>query len=156
VARSVAARAAAGVPLPLAQQVAILEPLLGALDITEIAAATGRPIETSAAVYFDVGRRLGLPWLRDRIAGLPAQTHWQALARAAMRDDLAAIVSAVTTRAVGEGTALLGPKALIDQWLTRHAPALDRADRVLAELQALLAMDAAMLAVALRELRNLA
>ena len=39
-------------------------------------------------VYFGIGSRLGLDWLRDRILELPRTDRWQSLARAALRDDL--------------------------------------------------------------------
>ena len=40
------------------------------------------------AVYFQLAARLDLNWLRDRIIELPRTNRWQALARAALREDL--------------------------------------------------------------------
>jgi hypothetical protein len=56
------------------------------LDIVEVAGTTKRPVELVAEIYFDLSARLGLPWLRERIAALPADAHWQMLARGAMHD----------------------------------------------------------------------
>ena len=39
-------------------------------------------------VYVKLGSRVGLNWLRDRIIELPRTNRWQALARAALREDL--------------------------------------------------------------------
>ena len=41
--------------------------------------------------YFRLGSRLELNWLRDRIIELPRDDRWQALARAALREDLLGI-----------------------------------------------------------------
>ena len=62
--------------------------LFAALDIVEVASATGAPIDDVAALHFRLGARLHLHWLRDRIAELPRDDRWQAMARAALRDDL--------------------------------------------------------------------
>jgi glutamate dehydrogenase len=148
--------ATAGVPESLAARVVGYDALFGALDITEIAATTGRPVATVTAVYFELSQRLGLGWLRERIGLLPADTHWQALARTSMRDDLAALARSLATRALTDGKGKDDVEALIGAWEARSAPSQKRAERMLAELRALPALDASMLAVALRELRNLA
>ena len=63
--------------------------LFSALDIVEVAAATRASVErrrrrcTSGSAA-----RLQLHWLRDRITALPRDDRWQAMARAALRDDL--------------------------------------------------------------------
>ena len=36
-------------------------------------------------IYFDLSTRLGVPWLRERIAALPADQHWRMLAKGAFR-----------------------------------------------------------------------
>ncbi len=146
----------AGVPESLATRVVGFDTLFGALDITEIAATTGRPAATVTAVYFELSQRLGLAWLRERIGLLPADTHWQALARTSMRDDLAALARSLATRVLADGKGKDDDAALIGAWEARSAPTLKRAERILAELRALPALDASMLAVALRELRHLA
>ena len=146
---------AAGVPEALARRVAAYEPLVGALDITEIAAATARPIPTVASVYFDLSDRLGLPWLRERIGALPADSHWRALARTAMRDDLSALARSLASRALTEAGDTADTATLLLAWKAKHATALARAERLIGELKTTPALDLPMLSVALRELRNL-
>ena len=48
-----------------------------------------------AAIYFDLASRLGMPWLRDKIAALPGDQHWQMLAKGAMLDDLSGLQRSV-------------------------------------------------------------
>ena len=65
-----------------------MQSMLALFDIVEVAAATERDPEDVLKVYFRLGSRLDLNWLRERIIELPRANRWQALARAALRDDL--------------------------------------------------------------------
>jgi glutamate dehydrogenase len=145
----------AGVPADLARRVASLDTLFAALDVSDVAAQSGRPFATTAAVYFGVTARLGLPWLRGRIHGLPGDGHWQVLARNSLRDDLSALQRSLTRQALGDGGSDDAP-ALVAAWDSRNKVPLERVGRIMGELRAVPTPDVAMLSVALRELRNLA
>jgi glutamate dehydrogenase len=106
-------------------------------------------------VYFELSDRLGLPWLRERISGLPADSHWRALARTAMRDDLSALARSLASRALSEAAGSGDTATLLVAWKAKHATALARAERLIGELKMAPALDLPMLSVALRELRNL-
>ena len=83
-------------PSELATRVAGFDPLCSALDIVEMAEEAGESVEAVAAVYFALGDRLQLHWLRDQIEALPRDNRWHTLARAALRDDLYAQERAAT------------------------------------------------------------
>ncbi|MDM0043258.1 NAD-glutamate dehydrogenase [Variovorax dokdonensis] len=145
----------AGVPRQLAERVATFDSLNATLDIAELAGSARSPVETVAEVFFVLGNRLGTAWLRDRIGALPGDAHWQILARGAMQDDLAALERSIT----GAVLAAEGPveaDAKVQAWLDANARPLERAERLMTELRAVPTPDAAMLSVALRELRALA
>ncbi|HEV7412606.1 MAG TPA: NAD-glutamate dehydrogenase [Casimicrobiaceae bacterium] len=145
---------AQAVPHDLAARVATFDTLYAALDIIEVAEATQRPVELVADVYFDLATRLGLAWLRDRIAALPGDQHWQMLARGAMQDDLSGLQRTIAAEVVGGADA--GTSALlIGAWQDRNRRGIERAVQLLGELRMAAQPDAAMLSVALRELRNL-
>ena len=57
-----------GVPEALAGRVAAQGALFSALDIVEVAGATGHDLEEVARLHFLLGGKLHLHWLRDRIA----------------------------------------------------------------------------------------
>jgi glutamate dehydrogenase len=78
----------AGVPAAFAVRVASMPSMFSALDIVDVANETGRSLKAVTVAYFELGCRLQLNWLRDRIVELPRANRWQALARAALRDDL--------------------------------------------------------------------
>jgi glutamate dehydrogenase len=145
---------AQAVPHDLAAQVATFDTLYAALDIIEVAEAAQRPVELVADVYFDLATRLGLAWLRDRIAALPGDQHWQMLARGAMQDDLSGLQRTIAAEVVG-GAAAGTSSLLIGAWQDRNRRGIERAAQLLGELRLAAQPDAAMLSVALRELRNL-
>jgi glutamate dehydrogenase len=150
----VAAWTQAGVPMPLAQQVAAADGLFSALEIAGMAEAASCPLETSSEVYFGIAERLGLETLRHQIDMLPAGSHWQSLAKAALSGDLAELEHSIASDAVGNQPGTAAEK--LSSWESRNASALERARRLLAELGTVAVPDLAMLSVALRELRNLA
>ena len=113
-------------------------------------------MEPVAAIYFEITNRLGLAWLREKIASLPGGEHWQMLAKGAMQDDLSGLARAVTAAIVAGGGDVTATAKVIAGWQDRNRRALERVAQLLEELRAAPAADAAMLSVALRELRHLA
>jgi glutamate dehydrogenase len=148
--------AASGAPETLARQVASLDNLFSVLDIVEIAGRHGRPVETVASVYFRLSSVLGLQWLRERIGQLSGDGHWQALARAAMRDDLSNLQRVLTAEVIAGADGAAAPEDMIAAWQRENAGPIERAGQLLAEVGNAQSVDLPMLSVALRELRNLA
>jgi glutamate dehydrogenase len=146
---------AAGVPAELATRVASLDALFSGLNVIEVATARGETVEAVAAVYFALGYKLDLHWLRDQIAKLPAETHWQTLAQGALRDDLYSEQRELTAEVLKPGTEDRDAEALIDAWTEENRSAVERADAILSDLKEAEGLDIAMLSVALREIRNL-
>jgi glutamate dehydrogenase len=155
-ARVAEALSGAGVPEALAQRVAFSEAVFAALDIAEVASETGRSREAVAVVHFELGRRFAFAWLRARIGQLPTETHWQALAKSALRDQLSGLHRTLSGQVFTNAGPAEAPEALLARWLTRNEAALGRADRLLAELKDTPAADLAMLSVAIADLRALA
>jgi glutamate dehydrogenase len=153
---AVAHYVAKGVPRELAERVVTFGTLYATLDIAEIAGGARWPAELVAAIYFDLANRLGMPWLRDRIGALPGDQHWQMLAKAAMLDDLSGLQRTITATVLTGGGDSESPAALVAGWEADNGRTLERAAHLLGELRAVPVPDAAMLAVALRELRALA
>ena len=155
VSAAVADYAGKGVPEVLAVRVVTLGALYSTLDIVEVAAATNRPVELVAEIYFELSTRLELPWLREMIVRLPGDKHWQMLAKTAMHDDLSGLQRAIAGEILSEGEGITARDELLAVWQKRNHRAIERAQQLLGELRAAPEADSAMLAVALRELRNL-
>ena len=145
----------AGVVPELARRTASMPALLSVFDIVEDAAACGCGQAMATRVYFGIGARLGLDWLRDRILELPRADRWQALARSALRDDLYELHRALT-REVLTGARGREAEAAIEAWLADNAEPVARAGGVLADVRASDSYDTTTLPVVVREFKNLA
>ncbi len=146
-----------GVPAELAGRVASLGDLFAALDIVGVASATERSIDEVASLHFLIGGGLHMHWLRDQIATLPRENRWQAMARAALRDDLFSLHAELTAdvlRAGGAGEPA-DAQARLDRWIDANRPLVERCLDILDDIRAGGAYDLTTLPVALRELRNL-
>jgi glutamate dehydrogenase len=147
--------AAAGVPPALAERVAHFEALVPALDIVEIAGSVDLDTASAAQAYFALGARLQLQWLRDQVVALPRDTRWEAMARAALRDDVYAEQAALTAAVLRAGADMSSPGERVDAWLSQNEAAVDRCLHVVADMRAAGPPDLARLSVAVREVRDL-
>jgi glutamate dehydrogenase len=146
---------AAGVPESLAGRVSEVEELVPALDIVEIAVSTGLDVLSVAKVYHALGSRLDLHWLRGRIVALPRETRWEAMARAALRDDLYAEQAALTAEVVRGGSDGMGAAECVQTWFAHNADSVERSAQMMGDIKSGESPDLAQLSVAVREIRNL-
>jgi glutamate dehydrogenase len=106
-------------------------------------------------VYFRLGSRLELNWLRDRIIDLPRANRWQALARASLRDELYGLHRAITQEVLQVAGGDSDADGAIDAWHQRNEQVVERALGMIGDVRASRTYDTTTLPVALREVRNL-
>jgi glutamate dehydrogenase len=147
--------ASANVPSELARRVATLKTMFSALDIVDVADATDQPVETVAQVYFTLGGRLKLHWLRGHVEALPRDNRWQTLARAALRDDLYDQQAELTAEILRSTPDDLPAAERIEAWVDANRALVERTVQVLTDINASGSFGLATLSVALREIRNL-
>ena len=126
-----------------------------ALDIVDVASETGQSLETAAEVYFTLGDRLKLHWLRSHVEALPRDDRWRALARAALRDDLYGQQASLTAEVLRSVPEELSAAERIDAWVDANRVLVERALQVLADIGSSGVFDLSTLSVSLREIRNL-
>jgi glutamate dehydrogenase len=106
--------------------------LAEAFDLIETAHQKDRPVEAVAAVHTRTDSALGLTWLTGRLDDHATTNRWDAMAAAAVRDDLAGrhheLVGAVLDLA-NDG------EDLIYAWQTHATGAIDRFSRMIAEFR---------------------
>ena len=145
----------AGVPEVLADRVAGLELLPSALDIVRLSLQGGWAVEDVAGAYFTLDDRLRLGQMREAILGLARDDRWDALARAALRDDLAGEHASLTASVL----ATAPDRAVSDRfqmWVDEHRAAVDRHLTLTTEVEESGAANVATMSVVLRQLRTLA
>ena len=149
---SVAQLIGVGVERELAGSVATLGALYAALDVTEVAMEQKKSVESLAALYFALVGELELRWFGEKITSLPTDTTWQALARNALRDDLASQQRHLTA-SVSRLSESDDPETMLALWREHYAPPINRLKAMTEELKRSGAVDLAVLSVLLRELR---
>jgi len=145
---------ARGVPGDLADRIAGMVPAYSAFDIVDIAHGTGRSVEETAEVYFDLADRLQIARLRDMITALPRDDRWNTMARGAIRDDLYTAHAALA-RDVLSVTGPGSPEQRLAAWVQRNDSAVRRANQTLTEIWESNAFTVATLSVAVRAVRTL-
>jgi glutamate dehydrogenase len=113
-------------------------------------------VAEAAAAYFAVDALLDLDWVYRRVTELPRDGRWQALARAAARDDLYAAHAALTERVLADLPSISPDVAVsrVQQWADpAQQPELGRLRDMLAEIRSSGQADLAVVSVGLRELR---
>jgi glutamate dehydrogenase len=146
---------AAGVPPGLAARIASLQSQDAALDIVEIATTHKVSVVEVARVYFEVGTRVGLDWLRDQIEQLPVEGTWQAIARTGLRDGAMRIHRRLAERVLAK-TAQGAAHARVAAWLQAAGDDLAQWQRTVTEMKASGSGDFATLSVGLESVRKLA
>jgi glutamate dehydrogenase len=146
---------AAGLPAPLAARIASLEALNAALDIVEIAASHRVSVPETARVYFEVGTRIGIDWLRARIEKLTVEGPWQAIARTGLRDTALRVHRRLTERVLARKDRR-SAQARVTAWVDAAGKELAHWQRTLADMRAAGAADFATLTVGVESVRKLA
>ncbi len=147
-------RRRAACPASLAERTAAMVPAYSAFDIVDIASGTGRSVDETAEVYFDLADRLQIARLRDMITALPRDDRWNTMARGAIRDDLYTAHAALA-RDVLTVTAPATPEERLAAWVQRNDSAVRRATQTLTEIWESNAFTVATLSVAVRAVRTL-
>jgi glutamate dehydrogenase len=106
-------------------------------------------------VYALVGDQLRIDWLYDRIVELPRADRWDALARNALREDIAAEQRAIAAAVLHTVDREADPDAGFEAWVKGRQAAVDRILTILGDISNQGVFDLATLSVALRELRTL-
>lgn len=137
-----------GAPEKLAEHIANLELMSSAFDIISIAQKTSLPITTVGKIYFEVGARLRLGWLRICAGRIDTSSHWERLAVHSMIGDLYDEQRRISL-------AVIERSRNVDAWEETHADALSRYNRFIDDMKSSETRDIPKLMVALRHVRVL-
>ena len=131
----------AGVPLTIAEDVAVLPLMGGAPEIVLLAEVRGLPIDLVAGAYFAVGAAVGLDRLRGLAGRIAGREHWDRLAVRRIVDDLFAGQRALAADALRDvdrsfdGNMRAQGADAVKRWENTHSDGLARTRSFLAELE---------------------
>lgn len=123
------------VPQDVATTVANMSTLFSTLDIAQIAQAEEKTVALVAETYFKLGARVELHWFLEQISAQPVANHWQALARAAFREELDWQQRALTSVVLRTCTATCDAQSVISQWIDTNQALLERWFHMLADFK---------------------
>ncbi|WP_111979268.1 NAD-glutamate dehydrogenase [Algibacillus agarilyticus] len=141
-----------GIDKTLACQIARFSNLFSVMDIAQVADETNKDVDIVADVYYKLGDKMDLHWFLEQITAQPVTNHWQALARAAFREELdwqQRSLTAVILRYCADQTEA---PAMLDIWAKEHKQVLGRWRQMLADFRTTKSHEFAKFSVALREL----
>ena len=144
-----------GVSEKIAKRIAASTAKFSVLDIISASQEHNLNPRIYAQTYFTLGYQLELGWLRANIIGQTEENHWDALAKAALRDDVD-----WQQRLLTVNTMLLYPDAenienSVMQWIEIHRTLVDRWKGMIIELRSSNTIEFVKYAVAVRELLDL-
>jgi glutamate dehydrogenase len=147
--------AALGLPDDLAARLAELLSTFLLLDVVEIANASAHSAAEIAALHFALSDQFYVDEMLTGITALPRDDRWSTLARAAMRHDVYAALSAITTSVLRNTDDSLDPDARTAVWTEQNHERVQRARSTVRAALDRETVDLATLSVALRVMRSL-
>lgn len=140
------------VPQGIAYQVSSLSNLFPCLDLAQVAATEERDIALISRLYFLLGSKLELHWFLDQINNQSVANHWQAMARAAYREELDWQQRSLTTVLLSWDKNGKNADKILDKWIDEQQHLLERWYHMMAEFKTSKTHEFAKFSVALREL----
>ena len=143
----------AGISEAVAKRIASVDHEYALLDIIEAAQKNNLSLQDVAELYFMVGEKFGLTWLRSQIMKLAIETLWDTLARVILLDDLyiqqrhlTVIILQCVLDKQGNN------KTCLEQWTLDNQAFIRRWEQFLADLRSTGELKLMMFSVVIREL----
>ena len=145
-----------GLPRDLATRIGEMLTAFQLLDVVEITRKSGRPADEVAEVQFTVSEQFSVDVLLTKITELPRDDRWSALARAALRHDVYAALSAITSSVLASTEPGKPAIERVAAWERQNVQRVDRALSIIGDALQRDRVDLETLSVALRVMRSLA
>lgn len=140
-----------GISDSLAHELTITRPLFSVFDLIDVADKLKEDVIEVAEVYFSIGERLDISWIRSQVIAYPTETIWESLSREAIRDDLDAEQRALTEHILKT----IPSNQKVEDWMLKHEKLMMHWQKLVASLKSSTALNYTMFFVATRTLRDL-
>jgi len=145
------------VDVKLAAKIAAMDPVASAFDIAEISESSKFDLKTIAKIYFVVGTRFSLKFLRSKINNLVVTNHWQRLAHKTILEDIYSYQMRLAKQIVEYGCEekKLCEVNSVENWVKTVDFLVERFDSFIADLKTQTNPDLSVFVVALNRLKPL-
>ncbi|HRQ61834.1 MAG TPA: NAD-glutamate dehydrogenase, partial [Alphaproteobacteria bacterium] len=133
-----------GLPAALAEGIALMPTLASVCDIIKISLEEKTDLNETARVYFALGERFQMGWLRQQAKFLSSDDHWQAEATSGLVDQLYSTQAGMTLKILREAKGSKG-KSVFERWLADHQKEAVQLDPLFADLRRAGTLDLPML-----------
>lgn len=143
------------VPKELGDTIASLQALAAALDIVHVAQTAKLPLNVVGGVYFELGAKLHLSWIRTQLHELMKHSYWQDASIKTLESDLydeqRRLTSSVVKNLCNDDTC----GNAIENWQEQNKLKTERFERFIEDLKSSEEPSVAMYVVALRKVRDI-
>jgi glutamate dehydrogenase len=140
----------------LAKKIAALDPISSAFDIAEISAKSKFDLSVIAKIYFEVGTRFGLKWLRNTLSEISCDGYWDRLSNKTIIEDFYTYQARIAKQIVDENC---DKKSCgldsVEDWIKSEGFLVERYDNFINDLRISTSFDVSMFVVALNRLKPL-
>ncbi len=146
-----------GIPAELAERISRFDALTAACDIVQVAKQARKkiPVHVVGEVYYSIGTRLGLEWLRKCASRLPAASYWEKLSIKTMIEEIYDVQQLLTAEVIKVACSDDACSGAIGAWELSNAKELSRYDTFFSDLRGNDQLSSAMLTVAIKRVSSL-
>ncbi len=141
-----------GVDGQFSKKLSYVSTLFSVMDIAQVADETDHPLNLVADVYYRISAKMELHWFLEQINKQPVANHWQALARAAFREETDWQLRSLAAVVIRNCDKNCNADDILAKWEVNNADILERWRHMLADFRATQSHEFAKFSVALREL----
>jgi glutamate dehydrogenase len=141
----------------LANKIAAMDPIASAFEISEISAASNFDLKTIAKIYFAVGTRFSLKWLRSKVKKLSLENYWEKVSTKIILEEIYYYQMQIAKRVVAFSCWDKGLCEInsLDKWIKNTGSLVERFDSFIFDLKSKPNPDLAIFIVALNRLKLL-
>ncbi len=142
----------------LAKRVSAMDALASAYDIIHVSKKNNIDIKTSSKIYFEVGTRLNLKWLRNKINALMVDNYWQRISSKTILEDLYNYQMRITDVIAShncKNKEFCDSKNAVELWIESEDFLIQRYDRFIDDFKSQVKPDISMFIVALNRIKAL-
>ncbi len=125
------------------------------LNVVDTATEHQFDLKKTAKIYYKIGSRFDLVWLRDIILTDKSEGYWNMFARFTLRDDLDRLQKSLTTKVLQQVPDRKNINQMIESWIENNPDLMKRWSYLLEKLQSAEDINYSMFFIATRELSGL-